>query len=124
VASFPAAAQVDMSALIEMSGEIEIFCYPSGVSLRQSVPYFDAVTVGDRLWLVFSPGDGASAPFGLKIFSPSGANILDSILRDLPTGLPQSPPPIEFVVSAKGVYRIEIREMRGRQRGEAKVRVT
>jgi hypothetical protein len=27
------------------------------------------------------------------------------------------------VVSTKGVYRVEIREMRGRRRGEAQVRV-
>lgn len=113
-----------MSALIELSGEIEIFCYPSGAGTRASVPFFDSVTIGDRLSLVFTAGDGTSAPYALKIFSPAGTNILDSILRDLPTGTPQSPPPVEFVVSAKGVYRVEIREMRGRQRGEAKVRVS
>jgi hypothetical protein len=112
-----------MSALIELSGEIEIFCYPAGSGTRGSVPFFDAVGIGDRLSLVFGPGDGANPPYSLKIFSPSGANILDTIVRDLPTSTPQSPPPIEFVVSAKGVYRIEIREMRGRQRGEAKLRV-
>lgn len=113
-----------MSANIETSGQIEIFCYPSGHhATRQSVPYFDSVNPGDRLSLVFSPDDGASAPYNLKIFSPSGANILDTIVRDLPTGLPQSPPPVEFVVSAKGVYRVEIGEMRGRQRGEARVLV-
>jgi hypothetical protein len=117
-----------MSALIELSGEIEIFCFPStgGASapFRQSVPFFDAVSVGDHLAMVFTPGDGASAPYSLKIFSPSGAVIVDSIVRDLPTGLPQSPPPIDFVVSAKGVYRIEIRELRGRQHGAAKLRVS
>ena len=113
-----------MSALIELSGEIEIFCYPSGTATRNSVPFFDAVTVGDRLSLVFTPNDGTSPPYALRIFSPSGANILDTIVRDLPTGTPQSPPPIEFVVSAKGVYRVEIREMRGRQYGEAKGRVS
>ena len=113
-----------MSTVIESSGEIEIFCYPSIAGTRNSVPFFDAVTVGDRLSLVFTPGDGASSPYALRVFSPSGANILDTIVRDLPTGTPQSPPPVEFVVSAKGVYRIEIREMRGRQRGEAKLRVS
>jgi hypothetical protein len=115
-----------MSALIELSGEIEIFCFPStaGAALRQSVPFFDAVTVGDHLSLVFTPGDGASAPYSLKIFSPTGAVIVDSIVREPPTGTPQSPPPIEFVVSTKGVYKIEIRELRGRQHGVAKVRVT
>jgi hypothetical protein len=113
-----------MSAVIELSGEIEISCYPTGLATRSYVPFFDSVTTGDRLSLVFTPGDGASAPYGLKIVSPSGATILESILRDLPTGTPQSPPPIEFVVAAKGVYKVEIREMRGRQRGEAKVRVS
>ena len=117
-----------VSALIELSGDIEIFCYPSTISgaatRHEASPFFDAVTVGDRLSLVFNPGDGTSPPYSLKIFSPSGTNILDSILRDLPTGTPQSPVPIEFVVSAKGVYRVEIRELRGRQRGEAKVRVS
>jgi hypothetical protein len=117
-----------MSAFIELSGEIEIFCYPSGTGTgggtRQSVPFFDAVTVGDRLSLVFTASDGSSPPYSLKIVSPSGATIVDSIVRDLPTGLPQSPPPIEFVVSAKGVYRVEIREMRGRKYGEAKIRVS
>lgn len=113
-----------MSALIECSGEIEIFCYPAGAGTRSSIPFFDVVSAGDRLSLVFTPGDGATAPFSLKIFSPTGTNILDTILRDLPTGTPQSPPPVEFVVSAKGAYRIEIRELRGRQRGEAKLRVS
>jgi hypothetical protein len=115
-----------MSSVFESSGDIEIFCYPSTISSavgRSSVPFFDAVTMGDRLSLVFNPGDSASPPFALRIFSPSGANILDSIVRSLPTGTPQSPPPIEFVVSAKGTYRIEIRELKGRQSGEAKLRV-
>jgi hypothetical protein len=114
-----------MSATVESSGDIEIFCYPAGpAATRASVPFFDSVTAGDRLALVFLPGEGASAPFQLKIIAPSGANIVDSIVRDLPTGLPQSPPPLEFVVSAKGIYRIEIRELKGRQKGEAKVKVT
>ncbi len=112
-----------MSALFEPSGEIEIFCYPTGAGTRSSIPFFDSVTIGDRLSLVFTPGDGSAPPHTLKVFSPSGANILDMIVRDLPTGTPQSPPPIEFVVSAKGVYRVEIREQRGRQRGEVKLRV-
>ena len=112
-----------MSALFELSGEIEIFCYPSSSGTRSIIPFFDALTIGDRLSLVFTPGDGTAAPYSLKVFSPSGANILDSIVRDLPTGTPQSPPPIEFVVSAKGIYRIEIREQRGRAHGTVKVRV-
>jgi hypothetical protein len=114
-----------MSAIIECSGDIEIFCYPSGgAAIKSSVPFFDAINPGDRLSMVFTPGDSATPPYSLKIVSPSGATILDTIVRDLPTGTPQSPPPIEFVVSVRGPYRIEIRELRGRQRGEAKLNVT
>jgi hypothetical protein len=118
-----------MSALIETSGDIEIFCHPSvgtsaSVVTRSTVPFFDAIYVGDRLAMVFTSGDGAAGPFSLKIVSPTGATIMDAIVRDLPTGLPQSAPPIEFVASARGIYRIEIREVRGRQRGEARVRVS
>ena len=112
-----------MSLSIDCSGEIEILCHPAGAANRSSVPFFDSVGAGDRLALLFIPNEGASSPYSLKITSPSGATILDTIVRDLPTGLPQSPPPVEFVVSAKGLYRIEMREMRGRQRGEAHVRV-
>jgi hypothetical protein len=114
-----------MSALIESQGDIEIFCFPGGGAntMRASVPFFDAISIGDRLSLVFSPGDSASPPFSLKIVSPTGSTIMDTIVRDLPTGTPQSPPPVEFVVSVKGTYRIEIRELKGRQRGEAKLKV-
>ena len=113
-----------MSTLLEISGDIEIFCYPAGANtMRASVPFYDTVGSGDRMSLVFGAGDGGSPPYSLRIISPSGSNILDTILRDLPTGTPQSPPPVEFVVSVKGVYRIEIRELKGRQRGEAKLRV-
>lgn len=112
-----------MPGPVESSGDIEIFCHTGGSTRRGSVPSFDAIGVGDRLTLVFVPNDGSNPPYTLKIFSPSGALFLDTLVRELPTGGPQSPPPIEFVVSAKGTYRIEIRELRGRQRGEAKVRV-
>ena len=114
------------SSVLESSGDIEIFCYPSTVSPsigRSSVPFYESVGIGDRLSLVFTPGDGTSPPYGLRIFSPTGTNILDTIVRSLPTGTPQSPAPIEFVVSARGIYRIEIRELKGRQTGEAKLRV-
>jgi hypothetical protein len=114
-----------MPSHIEISGDIEVFCYPSGsASLRTSVPYFDAVAPGDRMSLVFSPTGDTSPPYALKIVAPSGKTILDTILRDMPTGLPQSPPPVDFVVSVTGIYKIEIRELKGRQRGEAKLRVS
>jgi hypothetical protein len=112
-----------MSGPIESSGEIEIFCHPVTSTGRGTVPFFDRITVGDRLQVVFVPNDTAVPPYALKVFSPSGANILDTLVRDAPTGAPQSPAPVEFVVSANGIYRIEVRALHGRQRGEAKVRV-
>lgn len=113
-----------MASNIESSGDIEVSCSTTAANARPGVHLFGAITPGDRLYLVFTPIDATSPPYALKIVSPSGATIMDTILRDLPTGLPQSPPPVEFVVSAKGTYRVEIREMKGRQRGEATIKVS
>ena len=121
----PGAARPSMPSLLESSGDIEVFCYPSGkVATRTSVPYFDAVTIGDRMSLVFTPTGDLNPPYALKILSPTNTVIIDNILRDLPTGMPQSPPPVEFVVSVKGRYRIQIREMKGSGKGEANLTVT
>lgn len=104
------------SRTIESSGDIEVLCHGIGL--------FQPVSPGDRVALIFAI-DAASPPFSLKIFSPSGANVMDTLIRELPTGGPQSPPPIEFVVSVAGTYRIEIKETSGRrQKGEAKLLVT
>ena len=91
---------------------------------NNTASFYDRATVGDRLSLVFRPNEGSTPPYSLKITSPSGAVIVDSIVRDLPTGLPQSPPAVEFVVSVKGLYRVDIRTMRGRQRGEGTIRIS
>jgi len=112
-----------MSGTIESSGDIEIYCHPARSSNRGTVPFFDRITPGERPSLVFVPSETSIPPYSLKVFSPSGANILDALVRDPPTGAPQSPPPIEFVVSAAGTYRIEIRSLTGRQRGDARIRV-
>ncbi len=112
-----------MAGPIETSGDIEIYFHAGGTG-GQGKPIFHEITIGDRLGLVFTPNDGGTPPYSLKIWGPGGQVIHDTIVRDLPTGLPQSPPPIEFVVSGKGVYRVEIREMKGRQKGEARVTVS
>ena len=41
----------------------------------------------------------------------------------LPTGMPQSPPPVQFAVRP-GEYKIVIREMKGKAEGEATLKVT
>lgn len=107
---------------IEATGDIEIFCHPSRSNSRGTVPFFDKIAPGERLSLLFVPGE-STPPYKLKVISPSGATILDTLVRDPPTGAPQSPPPIEFVVSTTGTYRIEVRALTGRQHGDAKIRV-
>jgi hypothetical protein len=110
-----------MAGSFESSGDIEILCRVAGaVVWRGTVPAFDELGVGDRLFLVFRPEEGSSPPYQLKIVSPSGATIMDTIVRDLPDGTKQSTAaPIEFIVSLRGTYRIELREKSGRQKGEA-----
>lgn len=108
--------------MIQSSGDIEIFCFPGGYTGRASVPFFEKISVGDRLHINFAPDGTSTPPYSLKVFSPSGAKILDVLVREPPTGAPQSPPPIEFVVSSLGDYRIEIRSTNGRQRGDATFR--
>lgn len=110
-----------MSASIDSSGDIAIGIY-SSVSGR-STNFLDRFNVGDRLPLVFTPVDGTNPPYSLRVLSLNGATLLDTLVKDLPTGLPQSAPPIDFLVSAKGIYRVEIRELHGTQRGEAQVRI-
>ena len=66
------------------------------------MPFFGGISVGDRLALLFVPDGADTPPYSLKIRSPSGALVLDTLVRAAPTGAPQSPPPIEFIVDAKG----------------------
>jgi hypothetical protein len=49
--------------------------------------------------------------------------ILERVLRELPTGKPQSAPPVSFTVSAQGDYKIEIWQLYGKSRGDAVLHV-
>ena len=100
-----------MPATVENSGDIETF--------SQTSP----VTVGDTVKLVFRAYDEATPPFNIKIRAPSGKIIIERVLRELPTGKPQSAPPIEFSASAAGDYKIEIKQLYGKQKGEAVLHV-
>jgi hypothetical protein len=110
-----------MSGSIDTHGDIEIICSKNATGRIGAT--VDDVSVGDRVFLLFG-SDDAQPPYTLKISSPSGASIVDTIVRDLPTGGPHSPPPIEFIVSIRGTYRIEIKELKGRQKGEATLAIT
>jgi hypothetical protein len=99
-----------MSASIESSGAIDIMCETDGLVATKIAR------------LTFRAWADASPPFQLKIQSPSGAVIVDRVIRDLPTGEPQAPEPIAFSVMS-GEYKITVAELRGTARGEATLRV-
>ena len=111
-----------MPGSFDSSGDIEIICSKSGAASKHRST-LDGLEVGDRVSLMFVPEEGLTPPYSLKVSSPSGASILDSLLRELPTGESHSPPPIEFIVSLRGKYRIEIKDLKGRQRGEATLNI-
>lgn len=92
-------------------GEIEAICKTEPARL------------GDVIKLVFRAEDDADPPFVVKIKSPSGKVIIERILRELPTGKPQSAAPIEFTASAIGAYRVEIKQLQGKQSGTANLNV-
>lgn len=100
-----------MARPLESTGDIE------------TISQTDPVTTGDTVKLVFRAEEDAEPPFTVKIKSPSGKVILERVLRELPTGKPQSAPPLTFTPSAPGDYRIEIKQLNGKQRGEATLRV-
>lgn len=107
---------LSMAGRIDSSGEIETLLHNSGGQSGH-------IEVGDRVALVFRSRDEPDASVGVTITSPSGQKILDRVVRELPTGQPQSAPPIEFVPATKGSYVIEVRETRGKQRGTATLKV-
>jgi hypothetical protein len=111
-----------MSGPINNSGSIEAFCQTADQPVSRRSLFFDEIHVGDRVLLCFA-GDDTKPPYSLKIRAPSGALILERMIRELPTGRPQSEPPIEFVVSAKGAYLIEVKEVRGTNWGKATLTV-
>lgn len=89
----------------------------------ETISQTDPVNVGDLVKLVFRAEDDAEPPFTVKIKSPSGKVILERVLRELPTGKPQSAPALQLTVSAPGDYKVEIKQLNGKQRGDAILRV-
>ena len=85
----------------------------------ETISKTDPAHVGDVVKLVFRSDDEPDPPFNVKIKSPTGKVIVERVLRELPTGKPQSAPPIEFHASAAGAYKIEISQLYGKQHGKA-----
>jgi hypothetical protein len=96
---------------IESVGDIETICKS------------DPARAGEEIKLLFRAEDDADPPFTLKIKSPSGKVIVERVIRDLPTGKPQSAAPVAFTASSGGEYKIEIKQIQGKLRGEAVLRV-
>lgn len=100
-----------MARTIESVGDIETICKT------------DPAKVGEEIRLVFRAEDDAEPPFNLKIKSPSGKVIAERVIRDLPTGRPQSAPPVTFTASSAGEYKVEIKQLYGKQKGDAILRI-
>ncbi len=88
-----------MGFKLELTGDIEIKCLTAPI-------YKD-----DRARLVFKLLEHSEPPFTLKVKSPSSKIVVDRVLRELPTGRPQSAEPIEFIASEEGSYKIIIKEL-------------
>ena len=100
-----------MARTIECVGDIETVCKT------------DPARAGEVIKLVFHTEDEPDPPFSLKVKSPTGNVILERVIRDLPTPRPQSAPPITFTASSAGEYKIEIKQLYGKGKGEAILRV-
>ena len=99
-------------ATIESTGDIESICQSA-----------DSLKTGDTARLVFRTWDEASPPFTVKVRGPDGKTVVDRVIRELPTGEPQSAPPLAFAVRAAGTYEISIKELYGKKEGSAKLHV-
>ncbi len=99
-------------ARIESTGDIKSICQSA-----------DALSAGDTVRLVFRTWDDASPPFTVKVKGPDGKTVLDRVIRELPTGEPQSAPPVTFPVRAAGPYKISIKELYGKKEGLATLTV-
>jgi hypothetical protein len=97
-------------ATLETSGDIEVRCDTEDLAPNKMAR------------LVFRAHEDAQPPFQVEIRAPSGNTIVKRVLRVLPTGAPQSAPPIIFSV-VKGDYEITITALKGTAEGRATLHV-
>ena len=100
-----------MPATLETHGDIEVKCDTDHLAPNRMAK------------LVFRAYDDTTPPFQIIVRSPSGKVILKRVIRVLPTGDPQSPPPVAFSV-VEGDYVISITELKGTAEGHATLSVT
>ena len=102
-----------MAVAIETTGDIECLCTSN------------RVCVGGTAEIVFRTWDDVSPPFTIKISAPTKKVVYDRVLRDqLPTGRPQSNPPVRFTVADAGVYKLRVAELYGKAEGTAKITIS
>ena len=102
----------DVASTIESFGDIESICQA------------DDLSAGKTARMVFRSWVDVTPPFTVKVRGPDGRTILDRVIRELPTGEPQSAPPLTFSVMQAGSYSIAIRELYGKKEGGATLTVT
>ncbi len=100
-----------MPARIENSGDIEAILQKTDLS------------AGGTASVIFKAWDDVSPPMTVKVRGPDGKVILERVIRDLPTGRPQSAPPITFLVAVSGAYKIDISQLYGSAAGHATLHV-
>jgi hypothetical protein len=87
----------------------------------ETISQTDPISMGDTVKLVFRTTGDSTPPFTIRIWGPSGKVVMERVLRELPTGAPQSAPPLTFVASSGGSYRLDIWQLQGKSRGEATI---
>ncbi|MEQ9325439.1 MAG: hypothetical protein RIF41_40105 [Polyangiaceae bacterium] len=101
-----------MPGSIDTHGDIEIICQTAAELAPNKIAK-----------IVFRAWEDATPPFEIKVWSPSGNVIVERVIRELPTGQPQSPPPISFSVQ-RGNYEIVVHQIKGSAEGKATLTVT
>ena len=95
-----------MPATLETQGDIEVICETTHLAPNKNAK------------LVFRTWGEAQPPYQIRVRAPSGKVILERVIRQLPTGDPQSAAPISFMVQ-KGTYEISVAQLRGNAEGVA-----
>jgi len=98
-------------ATLETQGDIEIICETADLGPNKNAK------------LVFRTWGEAQPPYQIKVRSPTGNVIVERVIRQLPTGDPQSAPPVSFTVQ-KGTYEVFVGQLRGGAEGRATLVVT
>ncbi len=95
-----------MPATLETQGDIEIICETTDLAPNKNAK------------LVFRTWGAAQPPYQIVVRAPSGKVIVKRVIRQLPTGDPQSAPPVSFSVQ-KGEYEISVSQLKGGVEGHA-----